>query len=48
MKGFLEYAGPACNDAVTLAFRQPIGADEGLRTGQYSKTLTFTRSTTAP
>ena len=29
-------------------FTQPIGASEPLRTGTYSKTLTFTLSTTAP
>ena len=44
----LTYAGPVSNDAVTVAFKQPIGAGEGLRTGNYSKTLTFTLSTTAP
>ena len=36
------------NDPKTLAFKQSVGADEGLRTGSYSKTLTFTLSTTAP
>jgi glycerophosphoryl diester phosphodiesterase len=44
----LTYAGPVSNDAVTVAFKQPIASDEGLRTGTYSKTLTFTLSTTAP
>ena len=44
----LTYAGPVSNDAVTVAFKQPIGAGEGLRTGSYAKTLTFTLSTTAP
>ena len=33
---------------MTLAFKQPIAANEGLRTGSYGKTLTFTLSTTAP
>jgi hypothetical protein len=33
---------------LTLTFKQSIGANEGLRTGTYSKTLTFTLSTTAP
>ena len=42
------YAGPASNDALTLRFKQTIGASEPLRTGAYSKTLTFTLSTTAP
>ena len=36
------------NDAVTLGFRQAIGANDALRTGTYSKTLTFTLSTTTP
>ena len=36
------------NDAVTIGFKQPIGATDALRTGTYAKTLTFTLSTTAP
>jgi hypothetical protein len=44
----LTYAGPAANDPVTLAFKQTIGRTEPLRTGSYSKTLTFTLSTTQP
>ena len=36
------------NDQVTIAFRQHIGATDALRTGTYSKTLTFTLSTTTP
>ena len=44
----LTYAGPTSNDAVTLNFRQVIGRTEALRTGTYSKTLTFTLSTTQP
>jgi hypothetical protein len=39
--------GPA-NDDVTVTFVQPIGAGDLLRTGGYSKTLTFTLSTTQP
>ena len=35
-------------DAVTLGFRQAIGATDVLRAGSYSKTLTFTLSTTTP
>jgi hypothetical protein len=42
------WAGPVSNDAVTIAFRQAIGAGDALRTGTYSKTLTFTLSTTEP
>jgi hypothetical protein len=44
----LTYTGPVSNDAVTVSFRQAIGATDALRTGSYSKTLTFTLSTTAP
>jgi hypothetical protein len=36
------------NDPVTIAFKQHIGANDPLRTGSYSKTLTFTLSTTTP
>ena len=44
----LTYAGPSSNDAVTVTFKQSIGVNEALRTGTYSKTLTFTLSTTSP
>ena len=44
----LAYNGPVSNDRVTLAFQQVIGANDALRTGAYSKTLTFTLSTTTP
>src|SRR5262249_21395391 len=44
----LTYAGPASNDAVTVGFSQAIAANDALRTGSYSKTLTFTLSTTTP
>ncbi len=44
----LTYSGPVSNDAVTLTFSQAIGANDALRTGSYSKTLTFTLSTTTP
>ena len=39
---------PVSNDAVTITFKQAIAANEPLRTGVYSKTLTFTLSTTTP
>ena len=42
------YAGPISNDQATLDFQQKIGANEPLRTGTYSKTLTYTLSTTNP
>jgi hypothetical protein len=44
----LTYAAPVSNDQVALAFRQTIGVNDALRTGTYSKTLTFTLSTTEP
>jgi hypothetical protein len=44
----LNYTNPISNDQVTLAFRQRINANDGLRTGEYSKTLTLTLSTTEP
>jgi hypothetical protein len=44
----LAYAGPVSNDGVSLGFKQSIGANDPLRTGTYSKTLTFTLSTTNP
>jgi hypothetical protein len=44
----LTYAGPVTGDAVTIALKQPVGVLEPLRTGSYSKTLTFTLSTTTP
>ena len=44
----LSYAAPVANDAVTVSFQQAIGATDALRTGAYSKTLTFTLSTTSP
>ena len=40
--------GPTSNERVDIAFKQPIGANDALRTGAYSKTLTFTLSTTTP
>jgi sugar phosphate isomerase/epimerase len=44
----LSYTGPVNSDIVTLGFRQAIGATDVLRAGNYSKTLTFTLSTTTP
>ena len=43
----LTWGAPASDD-VTVTFTQPIGAADPLRTGSYSKTLTFTLSTTNP
>ena len=42
------WANPVSNDAVAIGFKQPIKANDALRTGQYAKTLTFTLSTTNP
>jgi M6 family metalloprotease-like protein len=44
----LTWSAPASNDAVTIGFKQPVKSNDALRTGQYSKTLTFTLSTTQP
>ncbi|HEX6022178.1 MAG TPA: PKD domain-containing protein, partial [Solirubrobacter sp.] len=44
----LTYDAPKSNDAVTITFKQSIGSTDALRTGAYSKTLTFTLSTTTP
>jgi hypothetical protein len=42
------YGAPVSNDVVTVQFRQPVSSTDALRTGVYSKTLTFTLSTTNP
>jgi hypothetical protein len=42
------WTAPISGDPVTIAFKQHIGATDALRTGTYSKTLTFTLSTTTP
>ena len=39
---------PVSNDAFTIPFTQSIAATDALRTGTYTKTLTFTLSTTTP
>jgi hypothetical protein len=44
----LSYSGPISNDPVSIGFQQHVGATDALRTGTYSKTLTFTLSTTTP
>jgi hypothetical protein len=44
----LTYPEPVGTDSVTIGLRQTILATEALRTGLYSKTLTFTLSTTMP
>jgi hypothetical protein len=42
------WSAPVSHDPVTIAFKQHVGAGDALRTGAYSKTLTFTLSTSAP
>ena len=42
------YNAPVSNDAAAIEFKQSIARTEPLRTGSYSKTLTFTLSTTQP
>ncbi|WP_053226018.1 M14 family metallopeptidase [Solirubrobacter soli] len=44
----LVWNGPISNDSVSLEFSQLVKANDPLRTGTYSKTLTFTLSTTNP
>jgi hypothetical protein len=39
---------PVSNDLVNLEFSQLVNANDALRTGTYSKALTFTLSTTTP
>jgi aminopeptidase N len=42
------WSAPVSNDPVTITFKQLIKPTDALRTGTYSKTLTFTLSTTTP
>jgi Asp-tRNA(Asn)/Glu-tRNA(Gln) amidotransferase A subunit family amidase len=42
------WTAPVSNDLVVVGFKQHIAAGDALRTGGYSRTLTFTLSTTAP
>jgi hypothetical protein len=46
--GIRFWGGPTSNEVVPVDFKQPIAATDALRTGSYSKTLTFTLSTTTP
>jgi hypothetical protein len=43
-----SWDGPVSNAPVTIRFRQAIGAGDALRTGTYSRALTFTLATTRP
>jgi hypothetical protein len=42
------WSAPTSNEAVPVTFKQVVGATDALRTGVYTKTLTFTLSTTTP
>jgi photosystem II stability/assembly factor-like uncharacterized protein len=44
----VTWSAPVSHAAVAIGFSQHIGANDALRTGSYSKTLTFTLSTTNP
>ena len=44
----VSWTAPTSNESVGIAFKQLIKANDPLRTGTYSKTLTFTLSTTQP
>ncbi len=43
-----SWTAPVSHDPVAVTFKQHIGSGDALRTGSYSKTLTFTLSTTNP
>jgi len=43
-----SWTGPVSNASVAITFREHIAATDALRTGSYTKTLTFTLSTPAP
>ena len=43
-----SWTGPVSNDAVIVSFAQHVNATDALRTGAYSRTVTFTLSTTRP
>jgi hypothetical protein len=42
------WSAPVSHDVFSIGFAQHIGATDALRTGTYSRTLTFTLSTTTP
>ncbi|MBE2316045.1 family 78 glycoside hydrolase catalytic domain [Solirubrobacter sp. CPCC 204708] len=46
--GKAAWTGPVGKEDIDVTFKQAIGASEPLRTGRYSRTLTFTLSTTTP
>ena len=46
--GLKFWGGPTASESVPIELKQPVSATDPLRTGAYSKTLTFTLSTTTP
>jgi hypothetical protein len=46
--GIRFWGAPTSSETVPVDLKQSVGADDPLRTGSYSKTLTFTLSTTTP
>ena len=42
----LSYTAPVSNDPITFGFKQAVAATDPLRTGTYTKTITFTLTTT--
>jgi hypothetical protein len=42
------WTGPTSNESVAIGFKQHVDSTDPLRTGSYSRTLTFTLSTTKP
>ena len=44
----LSYGMPVTRDAITVTYSQAIGQTEALRSGAYTKAVTFTLSTTTP
>jgi hypothetical protein len=46
--GKSSWTAPVADDPVTITFKQHIDATDALRTGSYSRTLTFTLSTATP
>jgi hypothetical protein len=43
-----NWVTPVSNDPLTVTLKQPVAATDPLRTGDYTKTLVFTLSTTTP
>ena len=43
-----SYAAPVTSDVVAVSFEQSVAATDALRSGSYSKAVTYTLSTTTP